>query len=293
MEVIERKLVFEERYIDEFYSCTEIMGFWNSYKIAKPDVRDTKLYFTLRVFPKIGKFPALNDWQYVIMMNDLKRNKHDDATNTDLHKCVAASMQMAYGDCPEKSGPMNALVMNHIPSARKSEGEQYWIDSVMKAYGKLAGKSREDLLSLFFKTGEDWHAYNGTQFTGRWTRCSDEDNHNDQLPEDDHVVFVIKQDSLEIHNPATNQVCIDMDLNEVSNWGCSKDQFVYSTGESHSRVKEYFKCPTANQICWLLNIYAHEYVEQTPDYTSTLLLNHVHLDKKKRHISVFSKVSDE
>jgi hypothetical protein len=128
--VIERKLVFEERYIDEFYSCTEIMGFWNSYKKAKPDVRDTKLYFTLRVFPKVGKFPALNDWQYVIMMNDLKRNKHDDATNTDLHTCVAASLQMAHGDCPEKSGPMNALVMNHIPSARKSEGEQYWIDSV-------------------------------------------------------------------------------------------------------------------------------------------------------------------
>jgi hypothetical protein len=124
----------------------------------------------------------------------------------------------------------------------------------MKAYGKLAGTSREDLLSLFFKTGEDWHAYNGTQFTGRWTRCSDEDNHNDQLPEDDHVVFVIKQDSLEIHNPATNQVCIDMDLNEVSNWGCSKDQFVYSTGESHSRVKEYFKCPTVNYISLKWNI---------------------------------------
>jgi len=50
-EVVEKKDCYEERYLDDFFSCTEILGFWNSYRKSRSDLRDFKLYFNLRASP--------------------------------------------------------------------------------------------------------------------------------------------------------------------------------------------------------------------------------------------------
>lgn len=295
-EVVEKKDCYEERYLDDFFSCTEILGFWNSYRRSRSDLKDFKLYFNLRASPLINADEQVIPYQYLSFLNDFKRGKIT-ATNSDIINCIALSMQADLEDCPEKNGHLNRVVMNYVPVTRKNEGEAYWAGEVMKSYKEKAGKSRESCIAAWFETAVDFTSYGATQFTGTYERCSDADNHDENIPgseegSEDRCIFLVKHNSLQILSNESRQVQVDMDLSEISNWGCSKDQFVYSTGETHSRVKEYFKCPAAPQLCWLLNIYAHQKAELEPDWTSILLLKHIHLDKKKRNVSTFSKVSD-
>ena len=98
-------------------------------------------------------------------------------------------------------------------------------------------------MALWFEKATDYAAFGSTQFTGRYLRCSDEDNHDQNIPQEEDCIFLIKHTIFQVLDSGTKSIQIDMDLNEISNWGCSKDIFVYSIGEAHSRVKEYFKCP--------------------------------------------------
>jgi len=92
LEVIEKKESYEERYLDEFFSCPEILGFWNQYRKSRSDLKDFKLYFTLRASPKVNEDESVTHWQYLAYLNDFKRGKVN-ATNTDIINCIALSMQ--------------------------------------------------------------------------------------------------------------------------------------------------------------------------------------------------------
>lgn len=293
IEVVERRRVYEERYIDEFFSCTEMLGFWNTYRKAKPDTKDFKLYFMLRANPKLNSDPALCEWQILQIMNEMRRGKIDPSA-AEITKWAAYAMQGDLGDCPQKSGHLNRVTMNYVPITRKSEGggESYWSKKIMEAYQGLAGNSREQCQEELVKMAQEFANFDSTLFSGRWHRCSDEDNHNSKIPEGEDCIFYVRHSVLLLASAEDGQVKDELDLSEISNWGCSADQFVYSTGESHSRVKEYFKCTSATHLCWLLNVYANQLVNQDPDFTSILLQKHIHLDKKKRFVSTFKKVQD-
>lgn len=87
-------------------------------------------------------------------------------------------------------------------------------------------------------------------------------------------------------------MCVDYDFSELTNWGCSKEIFVYSIDNATTLVKEYFNCPAGTQMAHLLNIYASIEAGEEPNYNSILLENHIHLNKNKRNVSVFSKTSE-
>ena len=119
---------------------------------------------------------------------------------------------------------------------------------VIAAYKELAGQSRDDCMTAWFEKAADYTSFGATQFTGKFLRCSDEDNHDENIPGEEDCIFLVKHQTFQVLAGETRQVAVDMDLNEISNWGCSKDIFVYSIGEAHSRVKEYFKCPAVRKI---------------------------------------------
>lgn len=291
MECVEKRNCYEERYLDDFFSCTELQGFWAQYKKSRSDLREFKLYLTLRANKICQEDASLSAIQWMIMQNDFKRGKLNP-TNPDIITCVSLSMQADLGDCPEKPNMLKKTVMNYIPINRESEGEEMWFREVIEAYKQLAGKGRDECMAAWFEKAADYAAFGSTQFTGRYLRCSDDDNHNQDIPQEEDCIFLIKHTIFQVLDSSTKSIQIDMDLNEISNWGCSKDIFVYSIGEAHSRVKEYFKCPAAPQLCWLLNVYANQYAGNEPDFRSLLLQHHIHLEKKKRNVSTFSKVSD-
>jgi len=181
IEVIEKKDCFEERFMDEFFSCTEILGFWNSYRRSRSDLKDFKLYFTTKASPKVNEDEVVAPYQYLALLNDFKRGKIS-ATNSDIINCIALSMQADIGDCPDKNGHLNRVVMQYVPVTRKNEGEPYWSGEVMAAYKGMKGKSRSECITAWFETAVDFTAYGATQFTGTFERCSDIDNHDENIP---------------------------------------------------------------------------------------------------------------
>lgn len=258
LEVVERRTVYEERWLEEFVSCTENLGFFQSYCKVRGDAKakKCKVYFTLKLLPKLDAIdPSLQDWVWLSMVNDFKRGK-SEATNSDIATCVALVLQADQGSPPDKVQSATADIMKVVPVTRKSESKEYWTTEVGNRWKGLGGSDRSACITQWFEVAKNFLNWGAMQFTGQWIRCSDEDNHDAEIPEDCESVFLVKHDSLEIMNGDTKQLCVDLDLSEISNWGCSKDQFVYATGEAHARIKEYFKCPAATQVCWLLNVYA-------------------------------------
>merc|ERR1712150_56285 len=107
------------------------------------------------------------------------------------------------------------------------------------------------------------------------------------MPRNEDLIFLVKYSGLEIMDAVTKEVCVDLDFSQITNWGCSKDIFVYSVGDVNSLVKEYFSCPAATQMCYLLNIYASILVGEKPNFNSLLTQNNIYLNKNKRYVSTF------
>lgn len=129
LEVVEKKHTYEERYLEDFNSAAETLGFWRLYKKSRTDISDIKLYFTFRIPLKMGETGPLIPLQYMQFCNDFKRGKHE-ASNSEIIECIAAMMQGDLGDCSIKTGQVETKVHTYVPVNRTAEGDKYWSKKV-------------------------------------------------------------------------------------------------------------------------------------------------------------------
>jgi hypothetical protein len=84
---------------------------------------------------------------------------------------------------------------------------------------------------------------------------------------------------------------MEYDFMELTNWGCSKDLFVFSLGEIHALNKFYFTTNQAPMISWILNAQANLMANKEPDKESLIKKYNFEWNKRKRKASTFSKLS--
>ena len=289
LEVVDRHLVYEERYLEPWASASEAPGFWIDYNKSKSDIRNCKIYFTFKVPLRLTTNTDITPWQFIQFCNDFKRGKHE-CSDLDVMKVAALMLQADLGDYVSNDDEhFRRRVLKYIPVNRKDCGLEYWQDNVIANYKKFKGQGREKCIKGVFEEAYDWLSYDETLFSGIFNSTSDQDRHDQSIPENVSV-FMIGPTGLKIMDSISREIKVDLEFPEMTNWGCSNNTFVYSTGETHSLIKEYFYSPAAVQICYLMNINAAIYMGNQADYTSLYVLQPTLKSKKtKRCVSLFYK----
>lgn len=110
----------------------------------------------------------------------------------------------------------------------------------------------------------------------------------DSLGMQSNVLILVAIDGILIMEEQTKAPVVELDYEEITNWGCSKNVFVVSIGEIHALNKYYFEMHQSPVAVWLMNAYANIKVDQTPEEISIeTKFKFIH-DKKFRMASVFS-----
>lgn len=84
---------------------------------------------------------------------------------------------------------------------------------------------------------------------------------------------------------------MEYDFMELTNWGCSKDLFVFSLGDIHALNKFYFIANQAPMMAWILNSHANLMANKDPETISLIKKFKFEWNKRKRKASVFSKLA--
>jgi hypothetical protein len=103
-----------------------------------------------------------------------------------------------------------------------------------------------------------------------------------------HVIIAVWHEGIVVLEEETKQPVLELDFMEITNWGCSKEIFVFSLGEIHCLNKFYFELNQAPMLIWLMNTYANLMVNQPIEQVSIeTKFKFIH-DKKNRFASAFS-----
>lgn len=103
-----------------------------------------------------------------------------------------------------------------------------------------------------------------------------------------NVLVLVATDGILIMEEQTKEPIVELDYEEITNWGCSKTIFVVSIGEIHALNKYYFEMNQSPVAIWLMNAYANIKASQTPEEISIeTKFKFIH-DKRYRLASSFS-----
>lgn len=103
-----------------------------------------------------------------------------------------------------------------------------------------------------------------------------------------HVIISVWTEGIIVLEEETKQPVLELDYMELTNWGCSKNIFVFSLGELHSLNKFYFELNQAPMLVWLMNAHANLMANQPIDQVSVETKFKFCHDKKQRFASSFS-----
>lgn len=201
-------------------------------------------------------------------------------------KLWGLAFQIEFGNFEEKPGFIYRQILQYFqPYFQKYYNNDKFVKDVSEYYQQLTGQSKEEAMNSFFEIAGDAkmelnHFYRVT------FRNSNNPNYRDIQP---NVILGVNKNSLTIQEESSRETLLQIQLDEIMNWGINKEILVVCHGDRFEMTKIYFQCYNPYEVADILFNYCNMKVLSN----DTLKKKHENLDQfilnsKSRKVNIFN-----
>jgi hypothetical protein len=234
-ECIEKVTKFEERQLASPVVIGDILSSWEMLSVQyKELIKTTRIYLGMKYYPLEPKdclFPMICSKLFDIYFNKIHLERYENS------KLWALAMQMYYKDFTERPGYVrDKLSLLHHPNYEKQFSDENYLKELTDNYKDSAGRMKESCAEEILDVNESGFHKNCQHFKIMF-RNSNNPNFRDMQ---ENVIMSINSQYLTLYEEASRENILEIQLEEIANWGVNQDLIVISFGDKYEITKMYF-----------------------------------------------------
>ena len=235
IESVEKVSKYEEKQLPDPLIIADILSGWEMLKNQYLElIKSTRIYVTMKYYPlepQTNLFPMVCSKLFNIYYNKIHLERFENS------KLWGLTLQMYYNDFKERPGFVrDKLNQLHHENFEKQFSDENYLKELTDKYKEYAGRSKESCAEEILDVDESGFHKNSQYFKVMF-RNSNNPNFRDMQ---ENVILCINSQSMTLFEESSRENILEIQMEEIANWGVNQDIIVISFGDKYEITKMYF-----------------------------------------------------